>query len=433
MRTLSATTPDPTFGSGRFEAFRQRFHEPVILLVLTGALTFNLMLCFVNTVVFPVNDTLVMGCELILITIAFSMVLGTNAALYLVLGVFLSYMAMIMAMRPLIDPKAVRDFLIPIAFYALGRTYADPRIADRAALISGLIVVGFGLFEYFFLDIYLQYFNIIAYYVARGTVAANTVSEGQTLFASGIRPTARNILPFLGQHRVSSVFLEPVSAGNFGAIVYMWALFRRDMRWRWTTLATGVVAIALSDARFGLNVCFVITALWLVPWRMPRLVWFVMPFAWLLGLGIYGMMSAQVDWDDNFGGRLLWTARLLTSLDWRGVFGISPLTPFLADSGYAYMLNELGIFGVLGFWALFIYIKENNAYAWRFKMFAATYFCLNLLISNSLFSIKTAALLWFMLGTSDGFRPLLSTVARAYPSRFAGRRDNAFAAPPAAG
>jgi putative polymerase len=42
----------------------------------------------------------------------------------------------------------------------------------------------------------------------------------------------RNLLPFLGNHRVSSIFLEPASAGNFGIIVFMWALVRSLMERR---------------------------------------------------------------------------------------------------------------------------------------------------------------------------------------------------------
>lgn len=86
------------------------------LALLVGALTFNMALCFLNTNVMPVNDTMVMGCEVVLVATTLYLGLGRNAAPYLLLAVFLSYAALLMAMRPLIDPKAVRDFLIPIAF-----------------------------------------------------------------------------------------------------------------------------------------------------------------------------------------------------------------------------------------------------------------------------------------------------------------------------
>ncbi len=432
MRFFATGRVDPAFGALDPDAIRERVHRPAIIALLIGALVFNMMLCFVNTVVFPVTDTMVMGSEMVLISAAFALGVTRRVTLWLILGIFMSYMALLMAMRPAIDLKSVRDFLIPITFYTLGRRYPDRRIADVAALISGFIVLFFGLFEYLFLDIYLKYFNIIAYYVARGTVAASDVTGGSTLFASGLRPDARNILPFLGPHRVSSVFLEPVSAGNFGAILYMWALSRRDMRWRKTLLVLGAMPIILADARFGLYVCIAATALHVVPFRLPRLAWYVLPMAVMLGLAIYGFTSAEVNWTNDFGGRLLWTARLLTSLDIRGAFGISPDKPFLSDSGYAQTINEIGIFGAVGFWTLFIFAREDNPDAWKFKMLVATYICLLLLISDSPYSIKTAALLWFMVGTNDGALPAVLPVVSTR-KRFRRWRENAASASPAHG
>lgn len=413
MTTAAAETPRP--GS------------TLPLALLVGALTFNMALCFLNTNVMPVNDTMVMGCEVVLVATTLYLGLGRNAAPYLLLAVFLSYAALLMAMRPLIDPKAVRDFLIPIAFYLLGKTYNDPRLADRAALICGSIVVVFGLFEFLALDLYVTYFNIIKYYVARGTVAPSDVSsQTGALFASGLRPDSRTLLPFLGPHRASSVFLEPISTGNFGAILYIWTLNRKGMAHRWLTMATGLTAIVLSDSRFGANVCIVATVAYLAaPWT-PRFVWLAAPFVVLIGLATYGFTSAEVNWQNNLAGRLLWTARLLTSLSPEAVWGLSPEKPFLSDSGYAYSLNQIGLIGVIGFWSLFIFTPENSPRAWRFKVCVAAYICLLMLVSDSVYSIKTAALLWFMTGTSDAAAEPAPAAASqgaatpAYPAAAAG-------------
>ena len=378
------------------------------LAILLGALTFNAALCLANTITTHVTDTAVMGAEVVLIVAALALALRRPAGPYVVLAVFLSYAALIMALRPQLDPKAVRDFLIPIAFYALGRHWSDPRLADRAALASGLVVLAFGLFEATALDTYTRFFNIAQYYVARGSAVPVDAAQSEfgtqasALFGSGIRPDARTILPFLGPHRTSSVFLEPVSMGNFGAILYLWSLCRPAMAWRRLTMALGAAAIVLADARFGLYVCVAGTGAALLGHRLPRLLWFALPFAMLTGFAVYGFTSAEVDWSNDFGGRMLWTARLITSLSDRAVWGLSAEKPFLSDSGYAYSLNQIGLVGLVGFWALFVFVPQTNAAAWRFKCCVATYVCLLLVISDSVYSIKTAALLWFMLGSSDG-------------------------------
>lgn len=384
---------------------RDRLHDRASIALALAALTFNAILCFINTALFPVNDLLVIATELFIVTAALLLAVDRRIEPYLIMALFFSYALLIMAMRPMFDAKAVRDFLIPIAFYLLGFRRPSIIVADRLALMSSLIVVAFGLFEYLDVDTFGKYFNVIRYYVARGTVAQNQVSD-QTgiLFPSGLRPDARSLLPFLGAHRVSSVFLEPVSAGNFGAILYFWALCRPDMRGRLVVFICAAVTIVLADTRFGAYTCVATTATALVFHRLPRPVWFVLPFIIMVALAFYGFESTQVNWENNLPGRLLWTARLLTSLSLDAVMGISPNKPFLSDSGYAYSLNEIGLVGFVFFWGIFTFSGSRDPIAWRLRACIATYLCLLLTISDSPYSIKTAALLWFMLGASDGAR-----------------------------
>ena len=382
---------------------RDRMHPAATLLILVGALTFNAALCFANTNVFAINETLVMGAEGLILAAAFSFALGRSLGLYVLLAVFLSYAAVLMALRPMIDPKAARDILIPIAFYALGRRMPDPRLTDRAALWSGAIVVAMGLFEFLALDAYTPVSNITRYYAPRGTGAPSDVgADAGALFQSGIRPDARALFPFLGPHRASSVFLEPVSTGNFGAILILWALYRKTMRFRLLLALMGAGAIVLADARFGASVSVGAAIAFMVSGRVPKAAFVILPGLILAGLAVYGLTTAEKTWTNDFGGRLLWTSMLVTSLSPEAVFGLSPDKPFLSDSGYAYTLNQIGLIGFACLWALFILLPDGSRRAWRFKAAAATYICLLLLISDSVYTIKTAALLWFMLGVAGG-------------------------------
>lgn len=385
------------------ESWRDRLHCKACYFLVLAALTFNAVLCFVNTVLFPVSDLMVIGSEFSIISLAMIFALDRRIEPYLILALLISYALLIMAMRPMFDPKAIRDFMIPVVFYCLGRRRSSMQTTDRIVVASGVIVVVFGLFEYLAFDTFQKYFNIIQYYVARGTVAPSDVSsQTGTLFASGVRPDARTLLPFLGMHRVSSVFLEPVSTGNFGAILYIWALCRPGMRGRAIVFASAAIIIVLADARFGAYTCIAATAAAIAFHRFPRFFWFYMPLAMMCGIAIYGFESSQVDWTNSISGRILWTARLLTSLPFGGAMGVAADKPFLSDSGYAYSINEIGLIGFIVFWALFIFSAPADRAAWRLRACAATYFSLLLVISDSPYSIKTAALFWFMLGSMDG-------------------------------
>jgi putative polymerase len=373
-----------------------------VVAVVLGGLVFNFFLAFVNTRLFGISASHVMLLEVILIGIGLMLAIDRRVDLYVVLMIYLAYMAMILALRPELDLKAIRDGLIPIVFYFLGRGIRDIETADRLVLGCAGIVIGVGLFEYFLLDLFVANVNINDYYVARGTIQqGDNFNEGSSLFISGIRPEGRNFFPFLGQHRVSSVFLEPVSMGNFGAFLGMWALFRKDMARRKLLFAAAATVIVLGDARFGLFVCFGFGAAFVVHRFVPRVLWWLLPALVIVSLVIYGSWTTRLSWEDDLGGRWFHAARLFLKLDLAGIFGISAIDTFLDDNGYAYTLHQFGLIGVAGLWSLFIFARTRSVDAWRFRALVATYICLLMVVSNSLYSIKTAALLWLCVGAVD--------------------------------
>ena len=379
------------------------------IVTVIAALVFNFFLCFVNTKVMHITDSYVMLSEMMIVGTVFIVALTRRAPLYLLLGVFVSYMMFIFALRGgQLNLKPVRDILIPIAFYFAGMRLHDPKLGDRLVLVSALIVIGAGLFEYLAVDTYISYFNVIGYYLARGTVTTDQLfGATQGLFISGTRPEPRTNLPFLGQHRVSSVFLEPVSMGNFAVIVYSWALYRgRAFKGRWFAMFMALTVITLADARFGLYTCVLITLLYPLYNFIPRLAWSVLPFLLLAVLAAYGITTGTGGGANDLTGRFMVTAHILTQLSAAVVLGTEQTTQFTADSGLAYSLTAFGIFGFVVLWTVLAYAPAAEARAWRFHCMVMVYLLLLMLISDSFYSIKTAALLWFLLGTSNSYRSL---------------------------
>lgn len=403
MQATAAGHPDLAGGT-ELAAPVLRFLATVAVL---GALTFNAFLCLVNTRVMGVSDSQVMLMEMAIIGCALLGAMTRRSALYLLTAVFVSYMVFLFMMRGgQINPKPVRDILIPIAFYFLGSRLADPKLGDRLVLASALVVVAFGLFEYLLLDTFLDYFNVLGYYIARGSVTLEK-AFGQTkgLFISGQRPEARTILPFLGQHRVSSVFLEPVSMGNFAVIAYCWTLFRgRAFAARWLVLALILAVVALADARFGLYTCVLVTLLYPFYGLVPRIVWSVAPFLMLAMIAVYGITSVDGGGPNDIAGRFAVTAHILTQLSTSVVLGVETTNLFVADSGLAYTLTAFGIAGFVALWTLFVHAPLSDARAWRFHSMGIVYLLLLMLISDSFYSIKTAALFWLLIGIAGACR-----------------------------
>jgi putative polymerase len=366
-----------------------------------GGLTFNFFLCFVNTRIMTVRDTHVMLMELMIIGMAFLVAADRRAGLYLVLGIFVTYMIFLFALRGQNDLKALRDIFIPVIFFAMGARLADARLADGLALWSAVIVLVFAIFEFAALDTYLDYFNVLGYYISRGTVLpSEAMGATKGLFISGNRPEPRTLLSFLGQHRVSSVFLEPVSMGNFGAIIFAWALFRRGWRWRWFLFAAALTMVTLADARFGLFTCILMALLAPFYRVIPRPVWLVLPFLVFAAIGVYGLQSATDAGDNSLTGRLTVTAGIVSKLPVAVVLGVETTDRFTADSGMAYTLTKFGLIGVAGLWALLVFQPLRSARGWNFLSMMFLYLVLIMVISNSFYSIKTGALMWFMAGTA---------------------------------
>jgi putative polymerase len=383
-------------------------------LVVFAAALANFGLCFIDTNVFRVNPTVVILSEIVLIAIALSLIWYRGTVLYVFLLVLSVYFFSVMLVRSDFDPKIIRDLLIPFVFFLLGNYLGSVRSCDRLVAFLILLALGTALFEWLALDTYLRFFDVIRYYVARGTEShleadsALLIRGADTaagLYVNGTRFEERTLLPFLGSHRVSGIFLEPVSVGNFGAIAFAWVLLRdRGRVWPLVAKSFAIATIlVLADARFGFYLCIFTLVLYLAaPMIRPTMLLFG-PFLVMIGLVAYAGVHGQGAPSNELAGRLMHAADSLVELDSWQVFGLSISDVFIGgytgDSGYGYMLVKVGLVGLTAIWTLFIYAPVFDRDAWRFKVFIAFYAVSLLSISASLFTIKTAALLWFLYGT----------------------------------
>jgi putative polymerase len=384
--------------------------------VVFAAVLFNLALCFVNTTLFGVGVSAVIAAEIALIGMALGLIWYRGYALYTILLLLTAYFFAVMLIRSELDPKIARDLVIPIVFFFLGRYLGSFRSADRLVTLLIFVALGCALFEWLALNTYLHFFDVIHYYQARGTeqtleadTAAGLFIKGTEtaggLFINATRFDERTLLPFLGEHRVSGIFMEPVSLGNFGAIAFAWVLLRdRSRIWIFGAKILAIATIlVLADARFGFYLCLFALVIYIAAPLIRPTMLFVAPFLAIIALVTYSGIHWNEVWDNTIIGRFLSSGHSIASLDPWQVLGlrISNLfsSGYAGDSGYGYVLVKVGLVGLAAIWALFTYAPVLDEDAWRFKLFIVFYIVFLLTISASLFSIKTAALLWFLYGT----------------------------------
>ncbi len=391
---------------------------PVVTL---AAVLYNFVLCFVNTKLFGISPSIVISAEIALIGIALGLVCYRNSTLYAILLLLAVYFYGVMVIRSEFDAKIIRDILIPIAFFFLGRGLGSLRSANR--LVTALIFIAFGaaIFEWLALGTYLNYFDVSRYYIARGTATEEEHQYFQGFFNS-TRFANRTLLPFLGDHRVSGVFLEAPSVGNFGTIVFAWMLLRDRKRSLAFIAKTGAIVaiIVLADARFGLFFCLLTFVLYFISPVIRPTVLFIAPFLAMIALVTYAGVEGREAFSNDMPGRFLYAGQILSGIDLPQVFGlqasdISTGVRFASDpvndSAYTYVLVKLGILGAAALWGLFVYAPVPDMDAWRFKTVVAFYYILVLTIAASAFTIKTAALLWFLYGTLNNPNRSASHVA----------------------
>jgi putative polymerase len=302
------------------------------------------------------------------------------------------------------DFKGMRDLVIPILFFSLGRYVADRHFADRLLKTITYILIAAGLFEAFFEDAYANLFNTFSFYNKTQGYSENAAAfGGQMLTLNGYRPEGigRTILPFLlGPHRVSSLLMEPVGLGNFCVILMAWALSKpwtENTKNNLVYIGGAALLIALSDSRFGLMMAGMLIFIRLLPMGLtarcaPTIPFFLLFFV----LGIAKIVHID---GDNFTGRIATSGIEILNFDWRLLLGLHPNTPNYGDMGYAYLISRFGSPMTIEFIVILFLIPMTNIYGARFRVLIVFYIFSNLAISGtSVFALKTAGLVWFLMG-----------------------------------
>lgn len=300
--------------------------------------------------------------------------------------------------------KTIRDLAIPLCYFWLGCNLGRPEFADKALRWAIALVLVMGMFELLALDAYTNLFNIFSYYVNTGNLdPTNSFASGSKLQLNGTRPEGigRTLLPqIFGSHRVSSVFLEPVSLGNFATLCAAWGLSkeRSELRSMIFFVLTAVAMIVISDSRFALtSVGLMILMRLLLRGKAYYLSLFA-PFAAVTILLALGGDTFRLT-EDSFSGRLALSGSALYEFGLDTLFATTVPDPY-ADMGYAHLISAFGLPLTLVFWASLWLLPMPDMTGERFRSFAAIYITLILCVSGfSLYALKTSGVLWLLMGS----------------------------------
>lgn len=378
--------------------------------VLVAAVMFNAVLALINANVMQLSSIEVIACEAIIDAAALALSLRSGPdpmkGRWLGLMIFLLILNLANAVSSGgFDPKFLRDVLIIPVFVLLGLR-SDREQTIRLIIWLQWIVLAVMLFEAISPETYGRIFNVMSYYInTRGYELDQFWSKDTSdLFVSATRPGERYLMAFLNIHRLSSVFLEPVSLGNYCVIVAMALVALWDeigWSWRIFLVVSTAMLIVGCDGRFASTSIIIMIALRFLAPTLPRYA----NAAYLPGILFLaaivvtlGHLSTE---GDDFPTRTAGSVTALSEMgfvDWLG--GHTSYAYQVMDSGIAYLLYSQSIIGATVIWiAISCGLPQRNRPTIIYAHATSIYVALNLLVSYSMFSIKTAALLWFVFGS----------------------------------
>ena len=300
------------------------------------------------------------------------------------------------------NPKFPRDVLVIPVFVMLGMAQGRSSLV-RPVLILQTIVFLTAALEAVRPDLYAETFQVLKYYVSTRDYSQNQFWNSEsTLFISATRPGER-FFGFIEMHRLSSIFLEPVSLGNYCVVVAILLISLWKDFGFWTRaylIATTLLLLVGCDGRLaGASILIIMAVVPLFRWLPSRWSAFDLPLV-LLASAVYVAIVQPTVGADNFGGRVAGSLDLLSQIDLAGFFGLDArLSDIAADSGISYFVLTQSVVGLAAVWLCICLVP--NGRDGRSRLFVhsiALFIPLSLMVSYSFFSIKVAALMWFCYG-----------------------------------
>jgi putative polymerase len=410
LRHEAMLPPAPAIHGARAQAFEADSAGAWLTILILLTLSYHLGLCALNTHAAVGGRAVVAAAEFALLLAALPLVARRVSLGYcLVLALILANAVALALVRQSFDPKPLRDLLVPLLFLGAAVNVSSESTADRILGRAVWLVLAVALFEFYFLDLFTRLFDVHSYYLARG-VGDPDMSQYRTdsLVASGMRPETigRTLLPVLGPHRASSVFLEPVSFGNFAVLCAAWGLAKAREHWRTGLffVAAAAAMVVLADSRFGLLTIGMMVALRLIIPRGAHRLAIALPLVGVAALVLVVLLGDGLR-TDTFLGRLTVSGQTLMAMGGREMLGLTGPSYGYFDMGYPYMLANFGLLATLLLWGTYWLLPMTDGTGQRFQTFAGLYLALILCVSGtSAFAFKTSALLGFLLGSlaADG-------------------------------
>lgn len=376
-----------------------------MIAVVLSSVLYNCILAAINANVMPLGFAHVALTEILILATALLYLLRKGLyeedAAVLAFAAFTLMMAVyVSVLNRIVFVDYFRNILIIFCF-ALAGSWASRDTVRIAFKLSCWAVLAGLVMEIFLLDLYGTLFHPMRYF--ENTRGLEQISfDGSKLFQNVLRIPGRFSFGII-EHRAASIFLEQVSLANFSGVLLIFVTtFWRHLKAgeRLLFLFTILLILMTNDSRTMLIFSMICLAGYFVFPRIPT-PWSLVYMPLILALGFLVYMLRPDASGDTLDGRVVLTVRHILEMDHLALMGLAAAkaTQF-ADSGYVYVVYGGTIFGLIVLW-LFVCLfpAGRTAEQRRLAHLLSVFLFMNMMIGgNAVFSIKVAALLWFLAG-----------------------------------
>jgi hypothetical protein len=373
--------------------------------IVLAAVLYNTFLAFVKARGFPITLPMVIVTELMILAGAALAVLHTgfrktDAPALLLFFFFLFNALLISLVNGAIVIEMARNAAVIAVFLMIGLRADRETVARTFAIAAGLVFFVL-LLEVLWTVGYARFLEPGLYFEETRGIARSEFDE-IGLFANALGFEDRFALLNLVPHRTSSLYMEQVSLANYAIIlaIFLVSLWKRIPVWQRIAYSLLIAFILVTNnSRTALAMTLAAPVIYFLAPVLPRLITLGLMPAVLAAAVLVATVSPATG--DNFAGRVSLTVRTLSELDLSALLGaLATEAATFADSGYTFVIYGSSVLGLLALWLFFsLIIAGRGAAQKRAGVMMGLYFFMNLMVSGtSVFSIKTAALLWLLIG-----------------------------------
>jgi hypothetical protein len=375
-------------------------------LVILG-ITYNAILALINNFLFEISNGLVILTEISVLGVSLAVVFTQSKLLdkdkyvvFLFFSVLFSSMIIFLSTQ-IVFIDAIRNILIICVFFLIGSRFCEEHL-HKLFLCLSLVIAFFLIIEIVMLGVYVGLFEPALYY--QNTRGVEIKEWNQTgVFGNAEGFEGRFSFGIFSGPRTSSIFLEQVGLANFCTILgvyFMVFQIKLTNKIRIFYICLILLICLSNETRVGSFLALILFVIAQFRAHIPAYSNLVVPLTvMLIGFFITGFFGEVTG--DNFLGRInMGFGRFidLAILDYLGL-GVLKLN-HLWDSGFGYLFASYTVFGgsVFIYFTLFI-LKQTSIESRLCALGLSIYIFANLMIGgNAIYSIKTAALLWLMVG-----------------------------------